>query len=493
MREALIFLAILPFNCVVTASVSAGGHRCYRGNTNSLLMGWLISAYRELANNHMASLKQARFHFPHGLIACFFGVLFFSSGAQADNLKNLIAAGQYVEAYDAAQLQLDDRLGDPDFDFLYGMAALETGHPQEALFAFERVLMERPYDLRAKLELARAHHILGNLETSERLFSEVKASQPPPLVQSNIQRFLDVIRKQRESSEAILSMSLTLTGGNDSNVNSATELSTIDSAFFGVITLDSTSVANEDQFFEMKYDVNYMKLVRKDFAWFVGGNAAGRRNSTVQDLNTREFGFTGGGAFTLGKHSFRLPLQTSRLDLDNKRFRNMNSLGLEWGMSINKEMTTAAFLQYGQMRYPDQANRDVDLSLIGGAFTSRWPGAPVTLLASAYFGEEDNKLAAGAFNARKYTGWRLGSIWNVNAKHEASLTYVGRITEHTGFNAYFRKYREDDTTQVTFSWKFQLTPKWMTSFTIDRTKNPSNIDIYAYKRTQMYVSAKYAF
>src|SRR5262245_11197799 len=59
-----------------------------------------------------------------------------SSGTVAD-LNTLVTNRQYTEAY-ALALQLQEaNEGNPDFDFLYGLAALETGHANEAVFAFE--------------------------------------------------------------------------------------------------------------------------------------------------------------------------------------------------------------------------------------------------------------------------------------------------------------------------------------------------------------------
>ena len=47
--------------------------------------------------------------------------------------------GRYQEAYLLAQSGLFDYEGQPNFDFAYGLAALESGRPDEAVFAFERI------------------------------------------------------------------------------------------------------------------------------------------------------------------------------------------------------------------------------------------------------------------------------------------------------------------------------------------------------------------
>jgi len=48
------------------------------------------------------------------------------------------------------------RAGKPRFDYLFGLAALDSSHVTHAIFALERVLAMRPNDHPAKAKLARA-------------------------------------------------------------------------------------------------------------------------------------------------------------------------------------------------------------------------------------------------------------------------------------------------------------------------------------------------
>ena len=65
------------------------------------------------------------------------------AASETDNvisqMNEMIAQGQYAQAYTLGQASLFDLEGDPEFDFLYGLAALESGRPDEAVFAFERI------------------------------------------------------------------------------------------------------------------------------------------------------------------------------------------------------------------------------------------------------------------------------------------------------------------------------------------------------------------
>ena len=58
-----------------------------------------------------------------------------------DEAQAFLAAGQGEEAYALLLPELQRRAGEPDYDYLFGLAALEVGEPTEAVFAFERVLL----------------------------------------------------------------------------------------------------------------------------------------------------------------------------------------------------------------------------------------------------------------------------------------------------------------------------------------------------------------
>ncbi|HSJ95625.1 MAG TPA: hypothetical protein VLC53_01050, partial [Myxococcota bacterium] len=75
-----------------------------------------------------------------------------------DNARRLLAGGDAKGAY--AQLApLQDRLsGEPEYDYLLGVAALDSGRMDEAIIAFERVLAIIPNHAGAQMDLARAYY-----------------------------------------------------------------------------------------------------------------------------------------------------------------------------------------------------------------------------------------------------------------------------------------------------------------------------------------------
>ncbi len=58
--------------------------------------------------------------------------------------EQLINQQKSEEAYELLFAQYEQHAGTPEFDLLLGIAALDSGHPSQAVFAFERVLAMYP-------------------------------------------------------------------------------------------------------------------------------------------------------------------------------------------------------------------------------------------------------------------------------------------------------------------------------------------------------------
>jgi tetratricopeptide (TPR) repeat protein len=79
------------------------------------------------------------------------------------------------------------RAGDPDYDYLLGVAALEAGELQLALDALERVVLHRPTHAGAWLDLAVVHARLLDAASAEAILAHVEQTfDPPPALRAQI-------------------------------------------------------------------------------------------------------------------------------------------------------------------------------------------------------------------------------------------------------------------------------------------------------------------
>ena len=249
--------------------------------------------------------------------------------------NSLVSSGRYELAYALAQDMIPYWEGDKRFDFSYGMAALETQNFDQALFAFERLLFQYPKEPRYRLELARTHFFLRNLDRAELEFNRVLANDPPAPVQANVQRFLDQIAILRRSVEPAFIVSIDLASGYDSNINSATadkELPKEELIFPVDITLSDESRETDSGYWSTQASLYYLTPLTKLSAMDVRFLANKRENFEVSTYNLDSLMLEAGYSLALAQFKWRAGGRSQHEQKDNTHLLSSQvALGqLQW-------------------------------------------------------------------------------------------------------------------------------------------------------------------
>jgi len=199
-------------------------------------------------------------------------------------MNALIEMGRYQEAYVIAQSGLFDYEGEPNFDFAYGLAALESGRPDEAVFAFERIAATNAGQQRVRLELARAYFLSENYAAAETLFTAVLASNSTENARANIQAFLQLIDQEQSSADSIFSFSAGVNTGTDSNINSATDLGIIDTPI-GDVTLSAGGQETSDSFIDYSGNMGFTRPIDNNRNFSLQANYDHRDNDTTDQFD----------------------------------------------------------------------------------------------------------------------------------------------------------------------------------------------------------------
>lgn len=157
----------------------------------------------------------------------------------------LIGQGQPQAAYDLLKPLEEERAGDPSFDFLLGLAALDSGRILEAVFALERVVDAAPQNARARAELARAYLVLGDTDEAKNEFNKAKRMELPSDMQRTIDSYISSIDQYHDASRTRYRPYVKTSLGYDTNVNSATDESQIAVPALGGLVFDLTDSSRE--------------------------------------------------------------------------------------------------------------------------------------------------------------------------------------------------------------------------------------------------------
>ncbi|HEY4373768.1 MAG TPA: tetratricopeptide repeat protein, partial [Burkholderiales bacterium] len=333
-----------------------------------------------------------RFFAVFAALAC---ALFFATAAQAQDAtlaraKALIDAKKSTEAFALLDPLEDARAGDPDFDYLLGMAAIDSGHLTRGVFALERVIAVKPNFPEARAEIARAYFLMGENRAAREEFEAVKASNPPPSVVTNVNQFLDALQA-RESVRDVSGITgyLEASYGYDTNANAATSTGNfaIPALSGAVVTLNSTG--------------------QKTNAWFygVGGGLAGRYKLSPEwtvlgsaslteryvmkfdQFDTGYLSADGGISWKRDRLELLGLLQTQESRVDDNSFRRANggTAQLRYGLTADSEATL--YLQHTRLAYPGQHERDTVRDIIGTGYAKSFAGSLTpTLYAGFYTG-----------------------------------------------------------------------------------------------------------
>src|SRR5689334_556053 len=136
--------------------------------------------------------------------------------------ESLLAEKQPAAAYDLLASHELDLAGAPTFDYLLGIAALDSGRASDAAFALQRAVASQPDFAGARLELARAQFEQGELAPSQAQFQYLLTQSPPPATRAVIEKYLDAIGERTQSVRSRWSALAQFGAGYDSNANGST-------------------------------------------------------------------------------------------------------------------------------------------------------------------------------------------------------------------------------------------------------------------------------
>ncbi|EAT12820.1 protein containing tetratricopeptide repeat [Oceanobacter sp. RED65] len=412
---------------------------------------------------------------------------------QLKQLELLVNARQFDQAYSLASSIRNNEEGRPSFDFYYGLAAIETGHFDEALFAFERLLFYQPNNPRYRLELARVHFYLRNLKRSESEFKQVLKQNPPAPVRNNVKTFLDKIAELYRQVEPEFMLALDLAGGYDSNINSATsedELPQEELIFPVDIVLSEDAKETASAYWSTLIHFAYLRPISKTQSLDVRAIYNKRANSetSLYDLDTLIA--EGAYGFFTGPIRWRLTgrYQSVLLDsesflstlsfLGNGRWRQPN--GASYGIGFN----------LGQSEYDDNPNGDIQQMQY--KFTYQSPPKKSNWTISAFFGLDDAKESINKYNGKSYQGFSVQQT----TLHTQRSSYYWMInitaSEYDAINtALYSKLREDISLHSTLGWRYNITSKLSFRNDYSASYQDSSLEANTYQRFKAELGITY--
>jgi outer membrane protein len=416
--------------------------------------------------------------------------------------RKQLAAMNPKQAYMLLIAEQDKLTGTVEFDYLLGVAALDSGRIDESIIAFERVLAVQPNNAGAQLDLARAYFMAGSLDLAETTFRKLRASNPPASALTAIDRFLAAIADKRGAARRAFNMWGETSLGYDSN------LTGVPSDFTGAvaqsfnligITPTGNSIKRKAPYLAGAIGLDYLRPISAQWSGYVGADIRGRAYRQEGEFKSFAGDLRASAIWENGKNQLRFNASINRFAQDGdapgdpKPTNDRRSAlgGAEWRYSFSQFNQFNVGLLAGQTRFLKNEIEDYNSAIATAGWTTSWlgAGAPMLQLSTFYSRDEaQRKLADGVSDkSKKVIGVRgygqyslrdtLTLFSNVGLSQRRDDSATARATTV--------EFGRDRLADVTFgvNWRFQprcsMRAQWLAS------RNESNINLYDYTRHEV--------
>jgi tetratricopeptide (TPR) repeat protein len=403
--------------------------------------------------------------------------------------QNLVREGKAEEAWKLLSPLERQYAGQPEFDYLLAVAALESGRANLATFILERVVVANPGHVAARLELARAYFALGDFERAEREFDFVLGTDPPEQVRSLVARYRDKLRDARSPEAAgIFSGYAEGTVGRDTNANAAAARGSLFIPSLGAeLVLDPELVRRADEFASLGAGLQYAKPLGASLSLLAGGDIRQRWHDDLHAVDSLAFDLHLRLKQRLdARDGMQYTVHHGEFDVDQPRYQRMQSAIAEWSR-VAGERARLAFSAHGyRIRYVREDARASSSNLFGLGANAAYvldAATRTVALGGAFIGIDD-AVRDRADGDRRLYGVSGALQRLVHPRVDVFVSVALLDSDYRRTNPDFGVTRRDRVLDTAVGLSWQLADGWSLRPQVARTVHRSNIAVNDYRRTE---------
>ncbi|MEE8427304.1 MAG: tetratricopeptide repeat protein [Woeseiaceae bacterium] len=393
--------------------------------------------------------------------------------------ESLLATNNSQIAYELLLAQEAEMSGLAYFDYLLGVAALDTLRFDEAILSLQRSVSTAPQFSGARMELARAHFEAGEPDMARPMLVTLLTEDPPPGVRDVLDQYIAAIDAKSKKSKSRFKPYVELTVGHDDNANASTD----DQQFLG-FTLSPENLETDSYFYEAGAGFDWTTQRSARLAWQLGARVGYRKNPDAPFVDSTVLGGGGGLLWRRGAIFGRAQLDGYRSTRDGESNESYQGVNLQIGRHLSELWDLSFSLRAGALRHDDAIEiLDVDRILyrLGTGYRFRSRGR----IGIEVIGGSDNATQ----NNSPYGNSRFGARLSMNAPlGESSYVFISVGSLTSNFDSlFFGVPREDTqlTSVLQFEFRDVLTDGLTITPRVRYIHNASNVSLYDYDRTEI--------
>lgn len=429
----------------------------------------------------------------------------------------LIKGGKPAEAYALLEPLEFERSGEVRFDYLIGIAALDSGKPDKATLAFERVLAVDPNFAGARLDMARAYYQLGDLPRAKTEFENVLTKNPPEAARVTIQKYLGSIAAYEQAKQTRITGYAEGVAGHDSNIaNSSTQTFTFapNSPWGGLFPNNQLPPAaklaggyegvNAGAEISHSLNVNWGVYAAADL------RQHGNMTRTAYDTSSTEGRV--GVIYGEEKNLYKLSLTLGQFYTANSMRRDSKGVSGEWQHVFSPANQSSVFAQYGQNRaagfQPTSPTTDARIegntnqAVLGAGWVHVLADGKQALFGSIYTGKELDVapvISPGLPNGgrvdgkKRFEGLRVGGQTALMEQLDGIASLGWQSASYGNLNNLIMANRNEKLYDLIVAANWHLDKLWTVKPQLAFSRKSSNVALYSFDRTDVSLTIRRDF
>lgn len=417
----------------------------------------------------------------------------FKEDAAFSNLKQQIALDDNTSAWTYAKTLEEEYLGDVDFDFLYGLIALRINENERAVYAFERVVANKPNWLDARYYLANAYFKMKNYQAVIEIVNAISLIENVP---ANLKASFDKLQAMSvtllNKQSVYINHSVGAKLGYDSNINAGTQEDNIYLPFLGEeVLLSEDSRENSDNYLAFDYQLVGSKALTQSSKLVFSGLS--QLHAFVNESNYNRLLVDASIKYQKEFENFNtsIGLNVAPLWLDDSYYRTQFGTTVGINKQINNQwlVSSEAYLGKTENNVNEQLNtNDLSLQMFAQFSLENWRHT----LSLALF-KEQSEHQENSHNNRNSHTINYSSLWLINPQWLASATIGYQHQAYQDEHPFFLAKRSDDMWLLTTSIQYQYSNVWSYRISANIQDKDSNIPLFSYQRTDVNFSVSMSF
>ncbi len=403
-----------------------------------------------------------------------------------EQAETLLASGNSQDAYELLRAYETELTGNPYFDYLLGVTALDSGLTSEAILSLQRAVASAPQFSGARMELARALYDSADYAAARPLFAALLDESPPAAVRGVIERYINAIDSRPTIPPSRFAPYAELFSGYDTNANGSTD----QQQFLG-FTLSPQNLETSSIFVEAAAGFDWNLPKSASFGWFLGARAAYRDNPDAPFVDAGIVSGQAGMNWRGGAVFGRAGIDAYGASRDGESNESYGGIDFMLGRSLDNNWDLSVAIRGGALRYDESIEvLDVNRTLYTLAASYRFQSRGRFSIEA--IGGSDDAQQAGS----PYGNSKLGARVSLGVPlGQASYLFASLGTLQSDYDGlFFGMIREDR--QLNSLLQLEFRDVWTDGLTLaPRLRfvgNESDVALYDYDRTEVGLLIRWA-